>query len=174
MQIVVFDDHKQANFYPLTLNRSIGDLRCGILKLRQRLETAFGSDDSSSVIIDPILVPLYKERHPDWLINQPTDKEKLYLNSRIKLSKEAIKEINTMPNDSALINDEIILAAKLKSKNMSFQDDTNTISLPPQTNAITSHIGTYECLSDIIHDNGRMLKWDFENYFDTQDNFFET
>ncbi|GAB1468755.1 GlmU family protein [Candidatus Cloacimonadota bacterium] len=174
MQIVIFDDHKRANFYPLTLNRSIGDLRCGILKLRQRLETAFGSDDSSSVIIDPILVPLYKERHPDWLINQPTDKEKLYLNSRIKLSKEAIKEINTMPNDSALINDEIILAAKLKSKNMSFQDDTNTISLPPQTNAITSHIGTYECLSDIIHDNGRMLKWDFENYFDTQDNFFET
>ncbi|MDD3235965.1 MAG: hypothetical protein PHH43_06520, partial [Candidatus Cloacimonetes bacterium] len=85
-----------------------------------------------------------------------------------------IREINSMPNDSALINDEIILAAKLKSKNMSFKDDTNTISLPLQTNAITSHIGTYECLSDIIHDNGRMLKWDFENYFDTQDNFFET
>ncbi len=41
MQTVIFDDDALSNFYPLTLNRSIGDLRCGITKLRQRLESIF-------------------------------------------------------------------------------------------------------------------------------------
>ncbi|MDD4027427.1 MAG: putative sugar nucleotidyl transferase, partial [Candidatus Shapirobacteria bacterium] len=174
MQIIIFDDHKSANFYPLTLNRSVGDLRCGILKLRQRLETTFGSTDISSVMISPTLESLYKERHPDWRINHSVDGTKLFINSRIKLNDESINRINSIPNNSVLIKDGEIQAAKLTDIEMNFMDDTNLGSLPPEINAIPSDTAMYECLSDIIQDNGRMLNWDFNHYFDTQDNFFET
>ncbi|HOH78527.1 MAG TPA: putative sugar nucleotidyl transferase, partial [Candidatus Cloacimonadota bacterium] len=35
--MIIFDDQPIA-YYPLALTRSTGDLRCGILKLRQRLQ----------------------------------------------------------------------------------------------------------------------------------------
>ena len=37
MEFVVFDDSCWENFFPVTLTRSTGDLRVGILKLRQRI-----------------------------------------------------------------------------------------------------------------------------------------
>ena len=47
--MIIFDDNKQNLFFPLTLNRSVGDLRCGILKLRQRLEELLDAEDTTSL-----------------------------------------------------------------------------------------------------------------------------
>ncbi|MFA7543797.1 MAG: putative sugar nucleotidyl transferase, partial [Candidatus Cloacimonadaceae bacterium] len=70
MQLTIFDDIYYRAFYPLTFTRSIGDLRCGALKLRQRVEYLFGDEDSAtSIFVEPRLKALYLERHPDWQVN---------------------------------------------------------------------------------------------------------
>lgn len=52
--MIIFDDHHSAAFYPLTLNRSVGDLRCGILKLRQRLQQFLEDNDDTAIWVDPL------------------------------------------------------------------------------------------------------------------------
>ncbi|MDD3606647.1 MAG: putative sugar nucleotidyl transferase, partial [Candidatus Cloacimonas acidaminovorans] len=114
MQTVIFDDDALSNFYPLTLNRSIGDLRCGITKLRQRLESIFSDSEETCVLIDESLVPLYQERHPDWIINSAVRGEKLYLNSRIIITADAVEQIQKLDFGSCLYTGQNIVAIKVK------------------------------------------------------------
>lgn len=167
MLTVVFDDARSAEFYPLTLTRATGDLRCGVLKLRQRLEACFPSEAETTMIIAPILQPLYTERHPDWSINRiPATSEKLYLNSRLRIDQDLMALIEALPMESALVNENQLLAAK------------STQAFSPSLAANLKQINTdktlYDNLSELIHDNPRMLSWDFEHYFYDKDNAFET
>lgn len=166
MATIIFDDHARANFYPLTLTRSTGDLRCGILKLRQRLEATFCEDDAPVICLDETLRPLYAERHPDWQLNAiPHQEPKLYLNSRMMLTDAAISAIQALPLGSALTWQNAVVAAKTTACNLS------ELSLLP---AVPSDLQLYSSLSELIHDNARMIKWDFEHFFFDKDNFFET
>jgi len=166
MVTIIFDDHARANFHPLTLTRSTGDLRCGILKLRQRLEATFCQDDDPVIALDAILQPLYTERHPDWQINTlPGQKAKLYINSRLVLTEEAISAIQALPDNSALKYQNTVVAARTAA--------TGTDKLD-QIPATSCDLQLYNNLSDLIHDNARMIKWDFEHFFFERDNFFET
>ncbi len=166
MQLIIFDDQFRSNFFPLTLNRSTSSLRCGILKLRQRLESLFAGLDDFIVQIDPLLVPLYHERHEEWLINTTPRSEKLYVNSRLKLEEEAIKLISNLSSESGLLCCGKLVAAKTTT-----QLDINN---PKGIKLSESSIQLYTCLSDLIHDNSRMIEWDFQHFFYEKDNFFET
>lgn len=172
MQVVIFDDHKRSAFYPITLNRSVGDIRCGILKLRQRLEKCFSNEEITSLIIDPLLHHLYQERHPDWHVNVFISGKKLYLNSRLKLTDEAILQIKAIKKNTALVNGDVVIAVYLETAEISFTD--SKIILPSGITTVSSELSLYESISDVIHDNARMLVWDFDHYFYDQDNFFET
>ena len=172
MQTIVFDDKTQASFYPICLTRSVGDLRCGILKLRQRLASIFSGDEAdnafapSSVIIAPRIAELYAERHPDWQINSIPPGNKLYLNSRLRVTETLIAEINNLAKNCALMNGEQLIAARSEAP--------IDINAPHGLALIPSELPLYDCLSDIIHDNARMLNWDFNHYFYDKDNYFET
>ncbi|MCD8480599.1 MAG: hypothetical protein LRZ88_10535 [Candidatus Cloacimonetes bacterium] len=167
MLLVVFDDKQHKSFYPIAQTRSVGDLRCGILKLRQRLEYIFADGDSGLVIEDR-LVDLYRERHPDWNVNNPPAGDKLYINSRLIISDEAITAIKALTPNQALLKHETILALRTSEYlNWGFQ-------LPSGTERIQSTLPMYEHIAQLIHDNGRMITWDFEHIFYDEDNFFET
>lgn len=167
MLTVVFDDARSAEFYPLTLTRASGDLRCGVLKLRQRLEACFPSEAETAVIIAPRLQQLYAERHPDWLLHRfPENTEKLYLNSLLRIDQELVRQITALPSESSLLHEGQLLAAKTKK---SFSDN-----LAQHLTPINTDKTLYNNISDLIHDNARMIRWDFEHYFYDKDNSFET
>ena len=63
--MIVFDDDKRDNFFPLSLTRSTGDLRVGILKLRQRI-SAYFSSENTEIIVASELEELYKENNLDF------------------------------------------------------------------------------------------------------------
>ena len=50
MKFVIFDDEKRSNFFPITLTRSTGDLRVGILKLRQRISSYFELSETNVIV----------------------------------------------------------------------------------------------------------------------------
>ncbi|MFA5281132.1 MAG: putative sugar nucleotidyl transferase [Candidatus Cloacimonadaceae bacterium] len=167
MQVIIFDDRQCSNFYPVTHTRCVGDLRCGILKLRQRLQHIFDADDTC-VILDPRLQTIYRERHPDWQINTVPAGQKLYLNSRIKLESDTIDEIEAMSPHSALVQGNEIVAI-LSSAEYRFGDP-----IPNGIKSIPAKTLLYQHIADLVHDNARLIGWDFQNVFYEADNFFET
>lgn len=101
--MIIFDDLQAAAFYPLTLSRSVGDLRCGILKLRQRLQELL-HDEDSAVWIEPRLVRLYRERHSDWNVNRHPAAETLWVNSRLRPLPENIEAVQSLKSGECLVS----------------------------------------------------------------------
>ncbi|MFA7025978.1 MAG: putative sugar nucleotidyl transferase [Candidatus Cloacimonadaceae bacterium] len=166
MHLIIFDDLIHKSFYPITQTRSVGDIRCGILKLRQRLSNAFQAEQEC-VLIDPLLVDLYRERHPDWLVNSIPEGDKLYLSSRLKLDEQALAELKALQPGEALCSGEYYVAARTnQALAFGFQDI-------PELRKLQSQITLYRHLTDIVHDNSRLIIQDFETLFYEEDNFFE-
>ncbi len=166
MHVIIFDDLRHKSFYPITQTRSVGDIRCGILKLRQRLSQAFQAEQEC-VLIDPLLTDLYRERHPDWLVNSIPEGDKLYLNSRIRLDDKAQAEIQALQPEQALYSDEYCVALRTKQALVfGFQDVPDAVKTQSQ-------IALYRHMTDIVHDNPRLITRDFETIFYDEDNFFE-
>jgi UDP-N-acetylglucosamine diphosphorylase/glucosamine-1-phosphate N-acetyltransferase len=169
--MIIFDD-KQANaFYPLTLNRCVGDLRCGILKLRQRLQQ-FRSGEDAAIWLDPVLQPIYRERHPDWSINEPAKEGTLCVNSRLMVSQESVEAVKNLAKGSYLSNGTDLLAFVCKSELMS-QPSIEELK-EAGYKELPSELLLYRHLSDIIHANEQMIRFDFEHLFYDNDNYFET
>ena len=83
MNYVIFDDHKRSGFFPLTLTRSTGDLRVGILKLRQRL-IAYLDIKKVNIVVSDSLQKIYNERHKEWNVNDLEANDTIFVNSRLK------------------------------------------------------------------------------------------
>ena len=169
--MIVFDDDRWDAFLPLTFTRPVGDLRCGMLKLRQRLQQIF-ADQDNALWIAPSLLKLYNQRHPDWRLNQPSDEGELLVNSRLIVSEDSVEAIRNLLPGQGLVHDEQVVALR----------SITSLSSPPSLTSL-SQLGfkligcssmLYNDLSSLIHDNERLLRFDFEHYFYDKDNFFET
>lgn len=169
--MIVFDDNHAPDFYPLTFTRAIGDLRCGILKLRQRLQSVFDAE-TQSVWIAPRLLALYRERHPDWLLNRPAAVGELLVNSRLKIEDDSIAAVSSLKPGQCLCRAETVLALRPRGE-LPTLPELSALQTEPWE-LVSSDLATYDNLADLVHDNERMLGWDFERYFYDQDNYFET
>ncbi len=171
MRIAVFDDIP-ALFYPITLSRCTGDIRCGVLKLRQRIQELLQAEDEI-VVIEPRLANLYRLRHPDWQVNK-IEGDTLLVNSRVKPQENLAELISTLNENEALVNSEgSIIAARIKTDKKEV-DCFQLISMLKSTKKINYEIELYTNLAQIIHDNSRLLEFDFEHFFYDKDNCFET
>lgn len=155
------------------MTRSTGDLRCGILKLRQRLEATFPADENS-LIIDEELKNLYLERHPDWIINKSSNSDTLYINSRIKLDTVAIDAIKSLSANQFLLQSEVIFALRSSNAISSYEDIMQFTKAHPEGFVNNTTLALYHNLSDLIHDNSRLLRYDFEEFFYDEENYMET
>lgn len=171
MNLCVFDDNPML-FYPASLTRAVGDIRCGILKLRQRLQALlFGEQDS--VLIDGELVPLYKERHPDWTINS-CQGDTLFVNSRLRLTVDLIKKIRDLKTmESFITEDGAVAACRMNwvSDNLDY-DTLSKATAKTQQQPIAKAL--YNNVADLISDNKRLIEFDYEQFFKDEENFIET
>lgn len=171
VKLLLFEDTFRTSFLPVCHTRIVGDLRCGALKLRQRLEHIFG-DDEAIYLIDPALEELYKERHADWEINQIPAGDKLYLNFRLKLTSSLEKQIKELAPEQALVKGEELVAIR-SSREIQVMT-TKASAMPPDILKIPTEAELYSLISDLIHDNKRMLEYDFDLIFSDMDNHYET
>ena len=170
--MIVFDDQYRAAFFPLAQNRSVGDLRCGILKLRQRLQQFLDDSDETAVWTDPLLTGLYRERKPEWPVNQPALANTLLVNSRLKVTQASIETLKSLPQGSCLHHGDVILALRTLEE-MPALPALDELS-GQGYKLLPSELELYCNLCDIIHDNDRLLRFDFEQLFYDNDNYFET
>ncbi len=170
MHLNLFDDNV-IQFYPLTMTRSVGDLRCGIMKLRQRLSNMIDAE-AESIVLAPDLQSLYLERHPDWLF-QPPSTTVLHVNTRIKVNIDVIKQIKGLEVEHALVRGDDVIALH----STQFETGVPTIVQirnNPLIKIIECEHVLYGNISDLIHDNKRLLEFDFNLIFNDKDNYFET
>jgi len=173
MNFVIFDDEKRSNFFPITLTRSTGDLRVGILKLRQRIISYLDLSETN-VVISSDLEVVYKERHKTWKINEVKDEETLFVNSRIKIEENSKKAILNLQKNECLVKDEIILAARcIPKKNKITSENLNNL-FSNLKRIKNSDINCWEYLWDFIGENAEYIKRDFNDVFYDKDNYFET
>ncbi len=173
MKCIIFDDDKRNQFLPMTYLRSTGDLRAGILKLRQRIEYLLEMEESACIIDDELLA-LYQERHPDWSINHTGNGDYLFVNSRIRLNNENITLLRDLETNTILKNGDTILAIRLTCQEQSL----NYSKLLEQSRSChvieNPEISCWEYLWELMHENGELIKYDFENVFYEEDNYIET
>ncbi|HOV16533.1 MAG TPA: putative sugar nucleotidyl transferase [Candidatus Cloacimonadota bacterium] len=171
MNLAIFDD-KPELFYPLSMTRAVCDLRCGILKLRQRLQALlFGEEDT--VIIDDDLTELYHVRHPEWLINSVKG-DTLFVNSRVKVTPESLKELKDLRQNQGLKDHSGQIIAFRKTVNQTSMLISDLLSQFENLEMPKTSVSLYANLADLIMDNARLIEFDFEQFFHDTDNYIET
>ena len=173
MNYVIFDDERRSNFFPITYTRSTGDLRVGILKLRQRISSYLELSEAN-IIVSSELEAIYKERHKDWTVNEVTENETIFINSRIKIDTNAKKAILVLHADECLTKGDTILAARCTPKKKKITSE-NINSLFNDLKRIEDpKIYCWEYLWEFIGENAEYIKRDFNDVFYDKDNYFET
>ncbi len=171
MNLAVFDDQPDL-FYPVSLTRSVGDIRCGILKLRQRLQALlFG--EKETVIVDPALVSLYLNRHPDWTVNNAGG-DTLFVNSRLKIKPELIEQLRKLQPGQGLKDDAGDVIALRLQAGQSALEYHDLVRVSVRAEFILVRESLYNNLADIIIDNARLIDFDFDQFFQDNNNFLET
>ena len=86
MKLVIFEDDKFANFYPLTYPRPVFELRCGASSLAGKIERQVGAKAAAYLVRD-YLVETFKTRAGDAAVNDLSGirpgEEVLFVNGRM-------------------------------------------------------------------------------------------
>jgi len=173
MNYVIFDDLARENFFPVTLTRSTGDLRIGILKLRQRIN-AYLEQENSNIIISRDLETVYKERHPDWSINTFKKGETTLVNSRIKISDELISKIKSLKENTCLTDGNSILAAKISTEAKDISSEELEITFSGLEKISLKGDLLWKNIWQLITANRDYIEKDFQDFFYDKDNHYDT
>ncbi|MDO9578377.1 MAG: putative sugar nucleotidyl transferase [Candidatus Cloacimonadales bacterium] len=173
MKYVIFDDQKWENFFPLTLTRSTGDLRVGILKLRQRI-SAYFELDKTNLIIFSSLEKIYRERHPEWIINLLSNEDTIFINSRLKVDDELVEAINNLDENTCLVHKKEVLAFRTQPEVQKISSE-EIAALPAKLEKIKwEPESTWNYTWELIAANSKYIERDFQDFFYDKDNYFET
>ncbi len=174
MNYYIFDDDKTKNFFPLTLTRSTGDLRLGITKLRQKITDKLNISDTK-LILKSYLEDIYKERHPDWTINEISSGDSILINSRIREYNRLDELVNLLKNNKSAVLDKekniLALRYEFNQTNLSSDDIPKILEKIPNNNILVSDIRLWKYTWEILQENSNAIIQDFENYFYDKENF---
>ncbi len=173
MNYIIFDDAERNGFFPLTLNRSTGDLRVGILKLRQRLFTDFDMDDMN-ILIHSDLKDIYEERHPEWNINSFSAGDYIFVNSRLKINPELVEKIKNLQSCTGIRHRDIIAAVRMKFDGGEISSECFDYDNIEWIDTDDEKIGFWGNIPDFVKENAEYIERDFKAYFYEKDNYFET
>ena len=89
MKIIIFEDYKYNDFFPISLTRPVWDVRCGIFTIYQRYIELFPSyfPDSIYFYSRHYLSAIVHVEYPHLHVNEPIDvnqsEELIFINARI-------------------------------------------------------------------------------------------
>ncbi|MFM7770109.1 MAG: putative sugar nucleotidyl transferase [Bacteroidota bacterium] len=143
MQLVIFDDHSLNLFHPISLTKSLGDIPVGKysqierFKLLLNIEKAFISTHDS-------LKGLYDESEK---------KASIWVNARVVPTDKLVQAIKELTPNTALIQDQTILAAKT---------DSNLLNDFKESVLVSDYL-VMENVTDIFSYASHFIAFDFEH-----------
>jgi len=113
MNYIIFDNFKRNYLLPLTFTRPVGDIRTGILTIREKWEHYLG--ERTSTLTEDYLSTKYP-------IVKGNDN--ILINGSVMPNPELVKEIGKIGINQALVKDEIIIAIRVTADDLDNLDDT--------------------------------------------------
>lgn len=174
MQIVLFDDAGRENFFPLTINRSTGELLVGAMTLIERLDAYFGCE-TTLLIVDSELAALCAEKHPGWTVNTLTGGDTLFVNTRLKIDDDLADAVRLLASGQCLTAVDTIIAARLDvSVGTMSAENLTQVFAGCEKRPIERDNVLWNALWEMVIDNGEWIRRDFEDFYYEKDNKLET
>jgi len=148
--IILFDDEKRKQLYPLTMTRPVCELRVGILTIREKWELWFNNK------ISHITVPQLQAKYPLRM-----RKRNLIINGGILPTPTLCEEIIEMDEDDVLLKGDIFIAAKISSDSLDILQRDAELSGFKKIQSKADFIKIENCW-DIFRFNGEAIQADFE------------
>jgi UDP-N-acetylglucosamine diphosphorylase/glucosamine-1-phosphate N-acetyltransferase len=113
MNYIIFDNFRRNYLLPLTFTRPVGDIRIGILTVREKWERFLG-EKTSSLTEDYLSIKFPIVKGDDNIL----------INGSILPNAELLAEIQNLGINQALVKDEVIIALRLTASDLENLDDT--------------------------------------------------
>ena len=95
MIFTVFEDKNYTSLFPLNLNRTSFELRCGAFTNLERIENLLSPDDKVQLVVRDELVPLVQERFPNIAINPVFLSRGIWLNGAGLWTEKILKNLTS-------------------------------------------------------------------------------
>jgi UDP-N-acetylglucosamine diphosphorylase/glucosamine-1-phosphate N-acetyltransferase len=113
MAIILFDNQYRQSLQPITTTKAIGDIRLGILKIKEWWQILF--QQPVYIITEQYLQPLY---------TLPNNDEHIFIDASVLPNEDLINKINTLNAQEAIIDDIGIIAGKATIQLNTFNSTT--------------------------------------------------
>ncbi|MDY6968931.1 MAG: putative sugar nucleotidyl transferase [Spirochaetota bacterium] len=170
MNIVIFEDSKFNNLYPISMTKPVWEIRSGCFTQRERIEKVIQDQYSNIRKINFFyltrveLVPLFKEKYPQLNINDysfyDNGEDILFINSTVILTKD----ISKIPKNTLVMYKEVPVIALIEPDRLK-QKITDIPELMSRMKDIqqyqTDLFKNISYIWDLIKDNGSVISEDF-------------
>ncbi len=154
---ILFDDATRRNLLPLTFTRPIADLRVGILTIREKWEKALKKP------VTTLTTTYMQESFP---MKWEKSGENVFINAAILPSQELILEIKKLTLNEAIVDGDVLIAAKSGTEHPYLLLKSTTERIPLFNNFKLYTLKTnYTKINfpwDIFVQNGDAIEYDFE------------
>ena len=147
MNYIIFDNFNRNYLLPLTFTRPVGDIRVGILTIREKWEHLLGQ--KTSTLTEDYLsmkFPIVK------------GEDNILINGSVLPNVKLLSEITKLKLNEALIKGEIIIALRVSAEELENIDDTEAITEVETDCEFMKINATWEIFSK----NDQALRDDFE------------
>ncbi len=93
MNYYIFENIKDANFYPISATRATTDIRIGAGTFLDRIKTLISSEDKLSLFVREEIAELTQERHPEIEVNPQEVTHGIWLVGNVFWTADSIKKI---------------------------------------------------------------------------------
>jgi len=146
MNYIIFDNFNRNNLLPLTFTRPVGDIRVGILTIREKWERYLG--EKTSTLTEDYLsgkFPIIK------------GEDNILINGSVLPNVKLLEEIKKLKINEALVKGEVIIALRVTLEELENIDDTEAISEHETDCDFMKINATWE----IFNKNGEALREDY-------------
>lgn len=177
-KLFIFEDDKYSNFYPLTYNRPVYELLCGIQRLKDKLVRLYPEAEVILLCRD-YLADVLKRRNSFKVNNFKIKKEDqlLFLNGRILASEKLQHKINFTEKEKLFSSKDNLIALSLKGENFkNYESEVKALYKKEKIASIINKIKPVEFKADILNYlwdlirlNPEEIKKDFSNLSKSKD-----
>lgn len=177
-KLFIFEDDRFTDFYPLTYNRPVYELLCGMQSLKDKLIRLYPEVEVTLLCRD-YLADVLKRRTFYKVNNFSIKKEDqlLFLNGRILADEKLPQKISFLEREKLFTSKSELLAFSLKGENFKkYESEVKTLykkekieSIIKRIKSVEIKVGILNYLWDLIRLNPEEIKKDFNKVYKGKD-----
>jgi UDP-N-acetylglucosamine diphosphorylase/glucosamine-1-phosphate N-acetyltransferase len=161
--VVIFEDEHIRNLYPLTLNRPVFDLRCGIRHLWQKVTSVYPQAEPGFYVRD-FLTGIVSEYKRTNLINKGFSESVLFVNGRVLWDEGLARQIPVEGEEELFFFGAELVAARLKGEHVELFNPLPKLNLNSFYHLPARSVSAV-CLNyfwDVVNNNSLEIKKDYQ------------